>query len=185
MKWHENRILAWVALALCAALSVFGLGGMYLSRTRNRAMAVFMDGAGTSQSSRQSVDAWLTHAGESARIMASEAEIHLGITQLTQEAASEAAVLIDGRGTLAARQDAYDKLKAHVEQLYSDLYAAVSENESKNFKLAYADFWGDDDLIRRDAYPALAHSYNRLITGFPAGIVAMLTGNGTLATFGG
>ena len=185
MKWHENRILAWVALALCVAISVFGLGGFYLSRTRSRALAVFSGGADASQSVRHGVDAYLLGACESARIMASEAEIHMGASQLTQDVAAEATTIGDGSASLAARQDAYDRLKAHVETLYSDFYTAASAEEFKNFKLACADFWGQDDLIRRDAYPALAHGYNRLIAGFPAGLVAALTGCGALATFGG
>lgn len=185
MKWHENRILAWVALVLCVAISVFGLGGLYLSRTRNRALAVFHDGADASQATRRSVDAYLVSAGESARIMASEAEIHMGASRLTEDVAAEAAIVCAEEESLAARQDAYDRLKAHVETLYSDFYTAASEADFKNFKLAYADFWGDDDLIRRDSYPALARGYNRLIAGFPAGLVAALTGRGTLSTFGG
>ena len=185
MKWYENRALAWVALALCVAVSVVGLGGMYLSRTREHALRVFTDGADPSQPVRHSMDAYLDHAAEAAQIMASEAALHLGDSQLARDAGDEAAELARDENGPAARYSTYAQLKGHVEQLYNDMYTAVGSDEFHNFKLAYDDFWGDDDLIRRDPYPALARSYNRLIAGFPASVAAALTGGGALETFGG
>ena len=40
-------------------------------------------------------------------------------------------------------------------------------------------------MIGRDEYHKLAKSYNGLISGFPGGVVATLTGQGNLNTFGG
>jgi hypothetical protein len=44
---------------------------------------------------------------------------------------------------------------------------------------------GKKDLIDRDEYHKLAKGYNDLISGFPGGVVAGITRQGALDTFGG
>ena len=96
-----------------------------------------------------------------------------------------AKTLSDDAAGQSARYQAYAALKVDVESLYNSMYAAVGGDDFKNFKLAYDDFWGDDDLMRHDAYPALARGYNRTIGGFPGALVAGVTGATALETFGG
>lgn len=185
MRLDENRRLACAALVVCVLLSVFVLGGGALGRERSRAMRVFNDGADASLATRHSMDAYLDAAGESAGIMANEAEIHTGGSALGDETLSNAALIGDDSADLDARYRAYTELKSQVEKLYNNMYSAVSTDEFRNFKLAYDDFWGYDDMLGRDEYHKLAKSYNSLISGFPGGVVATLTGKGTLNTFGG
>ena len=185
MRLDENRKLACVVLAVCVLLSVFVLGGGALGRERRRVMKVFNDGTDASLATRHSMDAYLDAAGESAGIMANEAEARMGESDLGNSALQNASVIGDDAATLDARFKAYTDLKGQVEKLYNNMYSAVSGDEFKNFKLAYDDFWGYDDMIGRDEYHKLAKGYNDLISGFPGGLVATLTRQGSLNTFGG
>ena len=185
MRLNENRKLACVVLAVCVLLSVFALGGGALGRERRRVMKVFNDGTDASLATRHSMDAYLDAAGESAGIMANEAEARMGESDLGNSALQNASVIGDDAAALDARFKAYTDLKGQVEKLYNNMYSAVSTEDFRNFKLAYDDFWGYDDMLGRDEYHKLAKSYNSLISGFPGGVVATLTGQGTLNTFGG
>lgn len=184
MKWHENRALAWVALALCVAVSLFGLGGLSLRRARGQALDVFVAGTDPAQPVRHSMDAYLAAAAESARIMAAEAELLGADAALCEGVVGASAVVGDAAADPSDRWSAYVSLKDDADRLYN---AAHTDDKAAfaAFKLAYDDFWGDDDLIRHDGYPAIARSYNRLIAGFPARLVALATGCGALETFGG
>ena len=117
--------------------------------------------------------------------MAGEAEIILGQTQLTESVSAGAAQVANDAIGVNARYDAYAALKADVEKLYSAAKAQADDAAFRDFKLAYDDFWGYDDMIGRDEYHKLAKGYNNLISGFPGGVVATLPGQGGLNTFGG
>ena len=185
MRLDENRKIACVVLVVCVLLSVFAFGGAALGRERGKVMRVFNDGTDTSLATRHSMDAYLDAAAESAGIMANEYEARVGASELTAAALENAALIGDDSADLDARFKAYTDLKAQVEKLYNNMYSAVSTEDFRNFKLAYDDFWGYDDMIGRDEYHKLAKSYNGLISGFPGGVVATLTGQGNLNTFGG
>lgn len=183
MRLNENRKLACVVLVVCVLLSVFAFGGAALGRERGKVMRVFNDGADTSLATRHSMDAYLDAAGESASIMANEAEARMGESDLGNSALENAALIGNDAADLNDRFKAYTDLKGQVEKLYNNLYGAVSTEDFRNFKLAYDDFWGYDDLLGRDSYHKLAKSYNSLISSFPGGVVATLTGQGSLNTF--
>lgn len=183
MRFSENRKIACVVLALSVLVSVFGLGSMGLARERGKVLQVYDRGADTTLSVRSSMDAYLDSAAEEAQLMASEADLHLGAGQA--DAVSQLAEQVAKETSLDARYEAYTSLKTAVDKLYNSMYAAVSGDDFKNFKVAYDDFWGYDDLIKHDEYHQLAASYNDLIGSFPGGVVAGVTGQGALNTFGG
>ena len=185
MRLDENRKLACVVLIVCILLSMFAFGGGALGRERRRVMKVFNDGADTSLPTRHSMDAYLDAAGKSAGIMANESEARRGQSDLVNATLVNAALIGEDTAALDARFKAYTELKDQVEKLYNELYSAVSSDEFRDFKLAYDDFWGYDDMLGRDGYHKLAKDYNDLISGFPGGVVATLTGQGRLNTFGG
>ena len=185
MKFSENRTIAFIVLAACVLGSVFGLGSMGLARERNKVLAVFDAGTDPSLPRRHIMDAYLDSASERALVMAGEYEIYLGESQLTKDVTSEAEALADDPIGVDARYAAYSKIKPHVEQMYNKLYGDVDSTQFRNFKLAYDDFKGYTDMIERDDYHALAKGYNGLVSGFPGGIVASLTGQGALNPFGG
>ena len=185
MRFDENRKVAWAVLAVCVLLSVFALGGGAIGRERAKVVKVFNNGEYTDTDVRHSMDAYLDAAAESAGIMANEYEARIGASELTAAALENAALIGDDSADLDARFKAYTDLKAQVEKLYNNMYSAVSAEDFRDFKLAYDDFWGYDDMIGRDEYHKLAKGYNGLISGFPGGVVATLTGQGSLNTFGG
>ena len=184
MRFSENRTMALVVLVVCVLASVFGLGGMGLARERGKVLTVYDRGADTSLSTRHSVDAYLDSAAENAALMASEAGLHMeasqvidNVAQLGEKVASEA--------DTNARFEAYNALKTAVDKLYDAMYNAVDRADFTNFKVAYDNFWENVNMIKYDDYSKLAANYNDLIGGFPGGLVARLTGQGALNTFGG
>ena len=184
MRLSENRTIALVVLAVCVLGSVFGFGGMGLSRERNKVLTVYDRGADTSLSTRHSVDAYLESAAENARLMASEAGLHMdaspaidAVDQLAQTVANEA--------DTNARYEAFSELKVAADKLYDAMYEAAKGDAFTNFKVAYDNFWESVNMIKYDDYTKLAAKYDDLIAGFPAGVVAKLTGQGALNTFGG
>jgi len=185
MRLVENRKLAWAVLAVCVVVSVFLLGGAALGRERGQVLKVFNEGTNPSASTRQSMDACLDKATEQAKLMVNEAELHLGESELTRSMRANAEQIGSDLIDLDSRYAGYIALKDQVEQLYNQLYGAVDQATFKNFKIAYDDFWGQDDMMGRDPYHKLAKGYNDLISGFPGGLVAGLTRQGALNTFGG
>ena len=184
MRISENRKVACVVLAVCVLVSVFGFGGMALSRERSKVMTVYDRGTDTSLSVRHSMDSYLDGAADAAGIMASEAKLVLDSAQRA-DSVEALASQVASEANLDARYSAYEALKTEVEKLYNAVYAAAKGDAFTNFKVAYNDFWGYDDQLQRDEYHQLAYDYNTLTHGFPGGLVSSLTGQGELNTFGG
>lgn len=185
MKFSENRTIAFIVLAACVLVSLFGLGGMGLARERGKVLTVFDAGTDASMDIRHSMDAYLDSASERALVMAGEYAIYLGNTQLAQDATAEAEAIADDASGVDARYAAYVKLKKHAEDMYNQLYGEVDATQFRNFKLAYDDFKGYADMLERDDYHKLAKGYNGLVSGFPGSLVAGIMGQGALNTFGG
>lgn len=171
-------------LAVCVLVSVIGFGGMGLSRERGKVLTVYDRGADTSLSTRHSVDAYLDSAAENARLMASEAGLHMAANAAVDTVSDLADKVADEKDT-NARYDAYSQLKTAVDKLYDTAYNSIGESDFKNFKVAYDNFWENVNMIKYDDYAKLAASYNDLIGGFPGGVIAGITGQGSLNTFGG
>ena len=184
MRFSENRTIAFIVLAACVLVSVFGLGGMGLSRERNKVLAVYDRGTDTTLSTRHSMDAYLDSAAESAQLMVSEAQLHMSASATIENVDTLAQTVAASEDT-NERYEAYSALKTAVDKLYNSMYEAAKGDAFKDFKVAYDDFWGYDDMIRHDDYSKLAAGYNSLISGFPGGVVAGITGQGALNTFGG
>ncbi len=184
MRFSENRTIAFVVLAVCVLVSVFGLGGMGLARERSKVMTVYDRGADTSLSTRHSMDAYLDSAAENARLMVAEAQLHMDASATIDNVESLAETVAKSTDT-HERYEAYSALKTAVDKLYNSMYEAAKGDAFTNFKVAYDDFWGYDDMIRHDGYSKLAAEYNGLISGFPGGVIASLTGQGSLNSFEG
>lgn len=184
MRFSENRRVAFAVLAVCVLVSVFGLGGMGLARERSRVLTVYDRGEDTSLSTRHSVDAYLDSAAQNAALMASEASLHMQSSP-SIDAVSALAEKLANEADTNARYEAFSELKTAVDKLYDGMYAAAEGPDFTNFKVAYDNFWENVNMIKYDGYSRLAADYNDLIGGFPGGIVARLTGQGPLNTFGG
>lgn len=184
MRFTENRKIAWCALVLCIFVSVFLLGGMKLSRERSQAVDMFNNGSDTNLSIRHSMDAYLDASADAANLMASEGELHKVDALITESVRSLSAQIGEGED-IGMRYAAYTELKTKVDQLYNKVYDAVGEKEFAEFKIAYDDFWGYEDMISRDDYHKTARDFNKLIGGFPGAIIAGIMGLNALNTFGG
>ena len=140
MRFSENRTIAFVVLAVCVLVSVFGLGSMGLARERGKVLTVYDRGADTTLSTRHSVDAYLDSAAENAALMASEAGLHMDaspaidtVAQLAEKVASEA--------DTNARYEAFSSLKTAVDKLYDQAFNSIKGSDFTNFKVAYDNFW--------------------------------------------
>lgn len=193
MRFSENRKVAFVVLVVCVLVSIFGLGAIGLARERGNALKVYDRGSNANASTRQSVSAYLDEAAENARLAASAAQIQFGEDRRI-DAVTELAEKLAGESSLQGRSESVKALENRMDDLFtyiaSDLQleeesALWSNPKSKDFMLAYSDFRQAVNKINYDDYPKLAAKYNDLISGIPGGIVASLTGQGPLATFGG
>lgn len=184
MRFSENRKIAWCVLFICIFVSIFAMGGMCLVKERNRVLELFDAGADTSLSIRHSVDAYLDAARDSVQIMVSEAEKHSLNSSLTEQA-NTLAVSVGNGEDIGEQYQAYSDLKTKVDQLYNAMYDAVTDDEFVNFKIAYDDFWGYEDMIARDEYHKAARGYNKMTNVFPGNIVSAVFGLEELNTFGG
>ena len=184
MRLSENRKLAWVVLAACVLGSVVGLGGGHLVRERGAIEEMFYEGVG-SNTSRESMDAYLDRAYDCAQVMASEAQLHFGADDAPAAKMFDALASFGDDAGLDARYEAYKELQGLSDQLYNQFYAeGVADADRVNFKRAYDDFWGADKFVHRDAYRAWARDFNDGLKGFPAGAVAGLLGVDELNSFG-
>lgn len=183
MRFSENRKLAFAVLALCIVISIFGFGGMGIAREYHQTMNLFNNGSDESLSIRHSVDAYLEFSADAAKLMISEGERVLGSNDLLTEINGLADQIGDGED-LDARFAAYTDLKGKTDQLYNLMYDAAGDAFT-DFKLAYDDFWGYENMIKFDDYHKAARKYNKLSGGFPGKMVAKIFGFGELNTFGG
>ncbi len=182
MRFSENRVIAWIVLAVCVLGSVVGLGGAGMAREREKLMDVFYDGTDAKSTSRHSMDAYLDRAEECAQIMANEVLLRLGENADAQQMLS---LLAGEDDDLDARYAAYQQLQALSDRLYNAMYGAkLPDADIVSFKAAYDDFWGADKYIRVDAYRKLAADFNDDLSGFPAGLVCGVMGVDELNTFG-
>lgn len=181
----ENRVLAWVVLAVCAIGSVIGLGGASLVREQRALMDVFYSGVESQETSRHSMDAYLDRAAECVQVMASEAQLYLGDNCVSANDMLKTLADFGDDDSLDARYSAYTHLQRDSDALYNAMYAAdLSDADRVNFKRAYDDFWGCDKYIRKDAYREMASSFNRSLNEFPANLVSKIMGVEEMNSFG-
>lgn len=160
MRFVENRALAWIVLGACALGSVFGLGGAAVAREQKAAVSCFYSGA-EDRGSANSMNAYLNRAGENGRIMASEAELHLGASEDAQSMRDFAATVDDADAPIQERAAALREMKSLSDALYNAVYGAnLTDADRVNFKSAYDNFWGASRLMEKDPYLELAHAYN-------------------------
>ena len=180
-KYSENRVLAGTVCALCALISVFGLGGWKLKGQYDKTVALFTQGDG--DGSRYCMEAYLDRASEYAMELSEESRQYLSDEEQAARVEEAAMELSAENGPVSGRYEIYRSLTRSVERLYSDLQAAGKQDEAA-IALAYGDYLSVGDLIKRDAYPEKAEAYNKTAGAFPAKLLSGLWGVGQLDTFG-
>lgn len=185
MQIQYNRKLAVVVLIVCMLVSVFGLGGIGLARSRNAAMRVFDEGIDPSFSVRFSMDAYLENCAGYARTMAEEFRMRVNSDSETVQTVLALSEAVGDGDDLNARKAAYTGLNSAVETLYSDFHASVaSESDQADFDRAYTNYRSEVNKIGYDEYNAMARSYNGLCSHIPAWWIAGIYGLDLLETFG-
>lgn len=158
MRLSENRILAWIVLVVCVIGSVVGLGGNSLARERREAIEVFYNGA-EDRDSTHSMSAYLSRAFENARIMALEVQLHLGEEQ-AQDMFN--AFEAEDDGDFLDSGSSFKRIRQLADDLYNKMYAAeLSDQQRRDFKIAYDDFQGAVRLIEKDPYLDMAAEFNK------------------------
>ncbi len=178
MKAWKNRGVAWLCAAGMALIAVFGIGGAKLHGKRGGAVEAFFTG-------EYAPYADLMECRENAYNLAQAGEESLpegdaalrGMAQALEELEQASSPLEYYRANLA--------LEAAAETLYHALEGAgLPERQAKAVYRQYNDFCGRQNSLRLDdSYNGLAEEYNRLCSGFPATLIAWVTGNGPLPVF--
>lgn len=167
MRFSENRVIAWIVLAVCVLGSIFGLGGAAVAREQAKIEKVFFKGADDRDISH-CMDAYLRRAGECAEILANEAILLLGDNADANDMLAATAFIGSDDG-LDDRATAYQEMCSLSDKLYNAVYGAgLSDAQRKNFKIAYDDFWGTARFIEKDPYHELAREYNEDLKGLAA-----------------
>jgi hypothetical protein len=182
MRHNTKRIIAGAACAVCALVSIFGLGGWKLSGKYADLERTFIYGTETSAATRHSMDAYLDRCSEYSARLAQEAKQYLDDTQAVENvlALSESLSATDG---INGRYEVYTQLTSAVEDMYSSLQAAGASNET-GVTTAYHDYLSAQNLIKNDGYYMEAADYNASIGAFPANIIAGIFGLDRADTFG-
>ena len=181
MKHLQNRKIAWALAALMMVASIFGLGGLKLGSARQKVVTAFFTGRdGFSPYddliNRREYAYNLLHIAEDASLQDTP----------SYTAAHAAWQQIDSAKTPEDYYEANIALQTVIDALYSELSSLESLDEKAEVMAAkqYSDFCGRmSNLQYDDYYNELAMKYNQSCKGFPAGLIASITGNGPLPTF--
>ena len=179
MRITENRRIAWVALALCVLIAVFGLGGAKLRGKYGDVKDYFLQGTDSSHS----MEAYLGRCVRYANDLAYESRRYLEDEALSDNVLALSGKLDSVSGVSRERSESYRDLTDAVESLYSELQKAGASDETA-VRQAYQDYRSAVDLIRRDDYTEKAAAYHDIVSGFPANVIAKVWGISQTPRFG-
>lgn len=174
--WRK-RSVAWLCAVGMALIAVFGIGGAKLHGKRAEAVEAFF-------AEEYSPYADLMECRESAyNLMQAGKDLPKG-----EEALRKTAQALEKLEKASSPQDYYranQALEEAVDALYTALEGAeLPERQEKAAYRQYNNFCGRQNSLRLDdAYNGKAEEYNRLCGGFPAWVIARVTGNGPLPVF--
>ncbi|MDL2206282.1 LemA family protein [Eubacteriales bacterium OttesenSCG-928-N13] len=181
MRFSENRLIAWIVLAVVVLLSISLYGGGAMKEMRFSVQQIFTDGA---QKDGLSINRDLDARADKAAILVSIAGKYLPSDSAALADVKEAADLLTNSAELSDRNDANTKLTRAVETLYTELEQQnLSETDKTNINAAYREIKSRADTISRDTYNAVAREFNQSISRFPANIISGFTGVDELPLF--
>lgn len=179
MRITENRVLALILCAVCALVSIFGIGGFKLKAKYDEVTDYFLEG----EDERHNMEAYLDRCAEYADDLANAAKKYLIYDEEIDAVLEFSDELNVDEGPGGDRYYNFYSLTNAVEELYTQLEIAGSYEEP-DVMLAYGDYQSACDLIKRDGYYELADAYNRTASGFPAGMIASMWGVAGADEFG-
>ena len=161
MRFSENRVIAWIVLALCIVLSLFLATGS-IAAERREAEQVFLYGA-KDRDANHCMAAYVADALDSARIMAKEVQLRLDSGNETAAEVLELVNSYDPRTDdgFFASGDCIKLLSQYDDDLYNDMYASgLSDEQRRDFKMAYDDYQGAVRYMEKDPYIEMAQDFN-------------------------
>ena len=163
MRFSENRVIAWVVLAVCVLGSVY-MGSGSIAAERREVQQVFLEGA-EDRDAAHCMSVYVQNAFDSARLMAKEVQLHLGSDH---ELAAEVLALTDSYDP-SEDEGFFESggrikmLSQYVDDLYNDMYASgLTDAQRRDFKIAYDDYQGARRFMQKDPYLELAKDFNAL-----------------------
>ncbi len=186
MRLSENRMIAWIVLAVAVAFAL-SLSGNALEKNalemRDDVLKVFYVGAG---GDGLSIDGDLKQRAKDAYTLVGIAGRYAEIDKALVEKAADAQKGLEEANQLPqtqikARADANALLAKAVEDLYTELNnAALSAADEKDVQSVYDNFKSHGNTIGRDPFNDLAAQFNRdakkMYSGFPAGLIGGIKG---------
>lgn len=182
-KINENRPLAFIVLAVVVLLSIVLSGGGGLRSERSGAMNSFRfgvnnDGLCIYNDLKARADCAYNLVDLCARYDAIPQEI----AQKAEQAADD--LCAAGEDDVDALNLANNSLTRAVEALYTEIENASFTETDATFALSqYKEFTSRALTIARDGYNSQAEEFNRILEGFPASLVAKLSGVNKLSLF--
>lgn len=178
-SFTENRKLGMAVLAVVIILSVLLSGGGKLGAKRGEALDVFKNGDGYG-----SVSDDIARRVECAYDLHSTAARYEAIPADTVRKVETLTAKLEKAEPGTEMEQLHKDLSRAVEDLYSAIEnASLSASDAEYAKGEYKEFVSRGMTMSRDAYNEAAEKYNKLAGGFPAALVAGLTGNGALPVF--
>ncbi len=170
MKLSENRPLACGVLALVIAGTLFIGGGNALSSKAKDVAAVF-------NASSESISAELKELADNAVVLSSIASNAKDVNQTYVAAVTDAVEALRAADSVSEKSAASNALTAAVENMYSNVSnLKLSDTDAEDFKYRYRNYSSALTRISHDAYNDAAQAFNRLKSGFPAGLISALRG---------
>ena len=167
-NWKENRALACVVLAAAILGGTFGIGGAKLSsaaRSVNEAYA-------------QNIAGDLALRAAAAQNIIAEGEAALGADAASVKTAKRAVEALEAAEGPAQEYAANAALTASVGMLYEETRKVSGDDKGSVLQTQWSEFLSRGNIIDNsaDAYNEQARAAQKKLCGFPASLIAGLTG---------
>lgn len=167
-NWKENRALAAAVLAVAVLLGVFGIGGMKVRGVANDVREAYA----------QQIAGDLTLRTAAAQNIAREGAAALGEDAPSVQAVYAALALMQDANSPGVAYMANAELTASVGMLYEETRKAVGDAKGSVLQTQWSEFLSRGNIIDNAsaAYNEQARAARKKISGFPASLLAALTG---------
>ena len=170
-NWKENRALACVVLAAAILGGTFGIGGAKLSsaaRSVNEAYA-------------QNIAGDLALRAAAAQNIIAEGEAAMGADAASVKTAKRAVEALEAAEGPAQEYAANAALTASVGMLYEETRKVSGDDKGSVLQTQWSEFLSRGNIIDnsaddRDTYNEQARAAQKKLSGFPASLIAGLTG---------
>lgn len=167
-NWKENQALGAVVLALAVLAGTFGIGGAKLSSAVSKTTASYEETIAGDLALRAAAAENIAEVGEAALGADSES------VALVRNALSE----LEKAQTPAEDFAADTGLTAAVGMLYEEVRKVTGDEKGSVLQTQWSEFLSRGNIIAHSApeYNETARKTEKKLSGFPAGLIAGLTG---------